>query len=103
MRPPLLVSRSTSASVIRCAPPTGTGQPTSWPSIASSHPYTADPASSGDRSVCRAQEGEAAADRRERVEERLEEGGRDAAPFRVGAVPALAVAGGEGLHRLRRL
>jgi len=40
---------------MRCAPPSGTGQPNSWPSIASSQPYTPLPASSVDRSVCNAQ------------------------------------------------
>ena len=141
MRPPLLVSRSTSASVIRCAPPSGTGQPTSWPSMASSQPYTAEPASSGDRSVCsaqpaisdrraltgehlraeparrehqppgqpqragdprRAHERQAAAHRRERREQRVQQRGREPAPFGVRPQPPLAVGRGEGLHGRRR-
>ncbi len=50
--PPRLRSRSTSASVSRPEPPSGTGKPCSCPSIASSSPYSALPAASGDRSVC---------------------------------------------------
>ena len=47
-------ARRRSAVASTPAPPSGTGKPTSWPSITSSHPNSALPALSGDTSLCMA-------------------------------------------------
>ena len=52
--PPCARSRATSASVSRCAPPSGTGKPCCWPSPHSTQPNSAPPAESGVRSACSA-------------------------------------------------
>ena len=56
--PPRVGSRPTRASVIRPAPPSGTGKPYCCPRPTSSQPNRALPAASGVRSACSAQAGE---------------------------------------------
>ena len=76
MSPPRDSSRAARAAARFPAPPRATGNPTSWASIASSHPNRPDPAASGGMSACAAFPAisSCAAGPRSRVSVRVREG-----------------------------